>query len=147
VQRQKQPNADPAEIGYVVDLAAMSHALDTLLKQPLHARLRFLFDLYDVDGDGFLSNDELKAIMDAFLELFRTKTKKKKEEQEEETYLKAVSLFLSAALKMGSNSAEFHLSFNEFLLAVLSQSVFVEYFERIWTITTHGVTYTSKSSI
>jgi Ca2+-binding EF-hand superfamily protein len=154
-QRQKQNVHDPNEIGFVVDLAAMCHVLDALMKQALHSRLRFIFDLFDLDGDGFLDNSELKAIMDAFLEMFQ-KSKPSiagnsgLNEKEEEGYLRAVSSFLSAALKMGSaksNNTEligsiskipasenYLLSYNEFLLAVLSQSVFVEYFERTWTI-------------
>ncbi|KAJ3256482.1 hypothetical protein HK103_005480 [Boothiomyces macroporosus] len=140
VQRQKRPGIDINDIGFIVDLAAMVHVLDALMKQPLHTRLRFVFDLYDLDGDGYLDNVELKAIMDSFLEMFQKS--KKVDEREEETYLRAVSSFLSAALKMGNNKQEagkdaksaFLLSFNEFLLAVLSQSVFVEYFERTWSI-------------
>ncbi|KAJ3320070.1 hypothetical protein HDV06_005720 [Boothiomyces sp. JEL0866] len=155
VQRQKRPGADINDIGFIVDLAAMVHVLDALMKQPLHTRLRFMFDLYDLDGDGYLDNVELKAIMDSFLEMFQKS--KKVDEREEETYLRAVSSFLSAALKMGNNKQEtgkdikssFLLSFNEFLLAVLSQSVFVEYFERTWSISqTLGrvkVVWTSKS--
>lgn len=139
VQRQKRTSVDPSSIGYIVDLAALVHVLDAVMKQALHSRLRFIFDLYDLNGDGYLNNAELKAIMDAFLEMFqksRRENEKKAagEEQEEENYLRAVSSFLSAALKMGSaTSSEYLLSFNEFLLAVLSQSVFVEYFERQWT--------------
>jgi hypothetical protein len=160
VQRQKRGGGaavDPHSIGFVVDLAAMAHVLDALMKQALHSRLRFIFDLYDLNGDGFLDNIELKAIMDAFLEMFQ------KSGKEEENYLRAVSSFLSAALKMGgskgggggtlavpssnavavpastttssvSSEQDYSLSFNEFLLAVLSQSVFVEFFERTWMI-------------
>ena len=160
VQRQKRggggANVDPHSIGFIVDLAAMAHVLDALMKQALHSRLRFIFDLYDLNGDGYLDNIELKAIMDAFLEMFQ------KSGKEEENYLRAVSSFLSAALKMGgtkgggggvggaatsaaapttaataasiSSEQEYSLSFNEFLLAVLSQSVFVEFFERTWMI-------------
>ncbi|KAI8900293.1 rab-GTPase-TBC domain-containing protein [Globomyces pollinis-pini] len=157
VQRQKRTNVDPNEIGYMVDLAATVHALDAIMKQALHSRLRFFFDLYDLDGDGYMNEIELKAIMDSLLELFQ-KSKSgngkphTKDEIEEETYLRAVSSFLSAALKMGNNKqgpssnggeltdnkpshSTFLLSFNEFLLAVLSQSVFVEYFERTWIVT------------
>ena len=90
--------------------------------------------------------------MDAFLEMFQkssgasnngnipTEKRKVGDVQEEEDYLRAVSSFLSAALKMGGakspngSNESYSLSFNEFLLAVLSQSVFVEYFERTWTI-------------
>ncbi|KAJ3269462.1 TBC1 domain member 8B [Terramyces sp. JEL0728] len=155
VQRQKRVGADVNDIGFIVDLAAMVHVLDALMKQPLHTRLRFMFDLYDLDGDGYLDNVELKAIMDSFLEMFQKS--KKVDEREEETYLRAVSSFLSAALKMGNNKHEagkdnkssFLLSFNEFLLAVLSQSVFVEYFERTWSIGQNlgrvKVVWTSKS--
>jgi hypothetical protein len=91
--------------------------------------------------------------MYAFLEMFQKSSgasdhvppslaekRKVSDVQEEENYLRAVSSFLSAALKMGGpkssngSNEEYSLSFNEFLLAVLSQSVFVEYFERTWTI-------------
>jgi len=150
VQRQKRAKADAGSIGYIVDLAALVHVLDAVMKQALHSRLRFIFDLYDLNGDGYLNNLELKAIMDAFLEMFqKSKSENRKkivgEEQEEENYLRAVSSFLSAALKMGSSGSsgsgpsspsEYLLSFNEFLLAVLSQSVFVEYFERQWSCKT-----------
>lgn len=128
----------------------MIHALDTIMKQPLHTRLRFLFDLHDLDGDAHLNNTELKAVMDSFLEMFqRSHDGSRHAEQHEEAYLKAVSSFLTAALQMGNGkhsepqdvekkkdrqSGDFKLSFNEFLLAVLSQSVFVEYFERKWTV-------------
>jgi Ca2+-binding EF-hand superfamily protein len=169
-QRQKKiPN--PA---FIVDLAAMIQALDTIMKQPLHTRLRFLFDLHDIDGDSFLNNNELKQAMDSLLEMFQKSHQgnRHQAEKEEETYLKAVSSFLSAALQMGNNKTseynskppqsiteesinlvdldstlsdkikpskkivedEYRLSFNEFLLAILSQSVFVEYFERKWTL-------------
>jgi hypothetical protein len=161
------------DAGYIVDLAAMTHALDTIMKQPLHTRLRFLFDLHDIDGDTFLNKNELKQAMDSLLEMFQKSkdTDRAKAEQEEENYLKAVSSFLTAALQMGNSKAGdaayskaqsaanesdefdltstvakplkakqvspegvFRLSFNEFLLAILSQSVFVEYFERKWDV-------------
>ena len=144
VQRQKRgASTDPSSIGFIVDLAALVHVLDALMKQALHSRLRFIFDLYDLDGDGYLDNEELKAIMDAFLEMFQKSRDlekgQQKDEQEEENYLRAVSSFLSAALKMGSSKpsdtkSEYFLSFNEFLLAFLSQTAFVEYFERTWII-------------
>ncbi|KAJ3357677.1 hypothetical protein HDU83_004832 [Entophlyctis luteolus] len=166
---------------YVVDLASIVHTLDIMLKKSLNARLRFLFDLHDLDGDGFLNQNELKAIMDSLLEMFETG--KDETFDSNEVYMKAVSSFLNSALKLGSeklgrepNSAierspdgeklfarslsahsdsfspspvsylgdhsrntsssvqqkqKMRLSFNEFLLAVLSQSVFVEFFERV----------------
>lgn len=145
VQRQKREIKDVDEVGFVVDLAAIAHVLDAIMKQPLHGRLRFIFDLYDLNGDGFLDDVELKAIMDSFLEMFQKSHGQEergvKDEREEEGYLRGVSSFLSAALKMGNskNSGSikgqpYLLSFNEFLLAVLSQSVFVDYFERTWMI-------------
>jgi hypothetical protein len=144
VQKQKAAsNISTSEIGYFVDLTALTHVLDALTKQPLNSRLRFIFDLYDIDGDGNLNNAELKALMDAFLEMFQhSRNARSMEQKDEEKYLRAVSSFLSASLKMGSNNEQqpssFRLSFNEFLLAVLSQSVFVEYFERKWTISQQG---------
>ncbi|KAL2911819.1 hypothetical protein HK105_208669 [Polyrhizophydium stewartii] len=242
------PGGDATDPGFVVDLAAMVHVLDAVMKQPLHSRLRFLFDLHDLDGDGVLSKIELKAVMDSFLEMLETSRqagtasggggsgdgtadgspgRSARKHEEEETYLRAVSSFLNAALQMGNNKgdsasgssigagvggsgtggslapasggmkrsasalpttgngamgddadlggdlggagagaggssavsrggrtlsrtqtstarsgkkrdaeqdAAFRLSFNEFLLAVLSQSIFVQYFERVWTI-------------
>ena len=211
----------PEQLKFVVDLAAMVHVLDAVMKQPLHSRLRFLFDLHDLDGDGFLNKVELKAVMDSFLEMFEKSrdtsnrvtsdarnTQVKSED--EEKYLRAVSSFLSAALQMGKSKdasnlgpaikknisttslssfasgmgnttakaakaiedgdlggittiaedpvdsvarisvitsqhnsrptkrkdddSAFSLSFNEFLLAVLSQSIFVQYFERTWSV-------------
>jgi Ca2+-binding EF-hand superfamily protein len=112
-----------------IDLATIVHTLDVLMKQPLPLRLRFIFNLYDVDGDGFLSKSELKSIMDAFLDIF-TGAKY----VNEEVFLKATSNFLQAALNMGSSGDTFSLNFNEFLLALLSQTCFVEYYERIWTL-------------
>ncbi|KAI8916136.1 rab-GTPase-TBC domain-containing protein [Gorgonomyces haynaldii] len=135
-QRKRLP--DP---GFIVDLAAMAQALDTLMKQPLHTRLRFLFDLHDLDGDTFLSKQELKALMDSLLEMFQKSSQGSKThaEHEEESYLKAVSSFLTAALQMGdSKDKDIKLGFNEFLLAILSQSVFVEYFERKWSLKKDG---------
>ena len=153
-QRQKKDIAEP---GFIVDLASMIHTLDTLMKQPLHARLRFLFDLHDLDGDTFLSKTELKAVMDSLLEIFQKSNhsqNRAQAEHEEEKYFKAVSSFLAAALQMGNSKSDtpkgkpddkrkphdlpFLLSFNEFLLAILSQSVFVEYFERKWILKKQG---------
>lgn len=171
IQKQKKV-VDP---GFTVDLAALVHALDTIMKQQLHTRLRFLFDLHDMDGDGFLSNNELKQAMDSLLEIFQksNQTDPVQAEHDEEVYLKAVSSFLAAALQMGNIKANdigisgrnedgefdltagqrnpgksakskiievdtYRLSFNEFLLAILSQSVFVEYFERKWNLGRQG---------
>ncbi|KAJ3065007.1 hypothetical protein HDU98_011596 [Podochytrium sp. JEL0797] len=189
-----EPKKD-RELTYVVDLASIVHMLDIMLKQPLNTRLRFLFDLHDLDGDGFLDKNELKAVMDSLLDMFGS--------GDDEEYMRAVSSFLNSALKLGGNkgggndgggtrklppvtmeqgedfgglksaplldtrvpplvkqtsvqilgdhssnsshsrnssgaagavagsSPEFRLSFNEFLLAVLSQSVFVQFFERV----------------
>ncbi len=136
MQRQKRDSA-----GFIVDLASMAHALDSLMRQPLHSRLRFLFDLHDLDGDSFLKRSELKAIMDSLLEMFQSKPNTRQEHNEEQ-FLYAVSSFLSASLKMAKKRDDmetteddgYRLSFNEFLLAILSQSVFVEYFERQWKI-------------
>ena len=170
-------------IGFNVDLTAMVHVLDTIMKQSLQSRLRFLYDLHDLDGDGFLSKAELKSVMDSLLEMFEKArqtqdSKQKRQADNEELYLSAVSSFLGSALKLGTSkdptsvqpgmrrsfsqqmsggptktphkSAKgmgtltedqeteteeaFYLGFNEFLLAILSQSVFVEFFERNWSL-------------
>jgi hypothetical protein len=209
------------DIGFNVDVTAMVHVLDTIMKQPLQARLRFFFDLHDLDGDSALSRDELKSAMDSLLEMFEKSRQLNdisdtrssagsKQNENEELYLAAVSSFLASALKLGKEATSgaagqmrrtsstsfntpnnrgsktsrplpktglaiesplaeeegeldeitaetgqldlssskavspvvavikdedlFRLGFNEFLLAVLSQSVFVEFFERIWTL-------------
>ena len=211
-----EPGKLQNDIGFNVDLTAMVHVLDTIMKQPLQSRLRLLFDLHDMDGDGYLSKEELKSVMDSLLEMFEKARQvssttqgpeaKPRQTENEELYLAAVSSFLASALKLGKETSggatgsirrsgstsfsqnnlgqthmrgqlsqkaargmemaveeeeesgdmssfspsatdadrvdsfrpreedSFKLSFNEFLLAVLSQSVFVEYFERIWTV-------------
>lgn len=126
-------NLNTREDEFIVDLAALIHSLDFHLKQPLHTRLRFLFDLFDLNGDGFLSDDDLKQVMDTFLDIFSSPTTKGG--IVEEGYLRAVSGFMTAALGMGkSEGVGYRLAFNEFLLAVLSQSCFVQYFETVWVI-------------
>ncbi|KAJ3103972.1 TBC1 domain member 8B [Phlyctochytrium planicorne] len=213
---------------YVVDLATIVHTLDIIMKQPLHGRVRFLFDLHDVDGDGFLSRDELKTLMDSLLELFEMTPQQqvKVTQDETEQFMRSVTSFVSSALKLGENKGaqnlspsdhgdiggttgsgirksftvsyglssnaernspsperspsklypesaltrrqsrslsfgastapaftdthtedpqeishaaadpqSYRLSFNEFLLAMLSQTSFVQYFERIWSLT------------
>lgn len=158
---------------YVVDLATIVQVLDVILKQPLNARMRFMFDMHDLDGDGFLSSSELSSAMASFLEIFENEHRDSKRSMrslsdgaENDQYLKAVSSFLNSALKLGSNKGvqverddtvpagslnllgrnsrsskasgqqdmNVKLSFNEFLMAVLSQAVFVEYFERVWSL-------------
>lgn len=124
---QHRKNSDTKDM-FIVDLAALCFTLDTFMKQPLHTRLRFMFDLHDLDGDGLLDELELKAFMDSLLDIFQSSSGAGKEEEQ---YLKAVSSFMGASLQMGAkNQNNFKLSYNEFLLSILSQSVFVEYFER-----------------
>ncbi|KAJ3389031.1 TBC1 domain member 9, partial [Lobulomyces angularis] len=115
--RLKRGGADPNFVkdSYIVDLATVINILDIILKQPLNSRLRFLFDIHDVDGDGFLNKRELKSVMDSLLEMFEQarhldsniKPKNIKTlnlaTENEELYLKAVSSFLSTALKLGSS--------------------------------------------
>ncbi|KAJ3128543.1 TBC1 domain member 9 [Nowakowskiella sp. JEL0407] len=131
---------------YTVDLATIVHVLDIIMKQPLQSRMRFLFDVHDLDGDGFLSKSELKAVMDSLLEMFeRAKqdgfgklgvtnssngnaangetsmdsnsersgntesnvgtSSSSKPLEDDELYLRAVSAFLNTALKLGNNKA------------------------------------------
>ncbi|KAJ3330223.1 hypothetical protein HDU76_006176 [Blyttiomyces sp. JEL0837] len=91
----------------IVDLATIVHVLDIMMKQPLHSRLRFLFDIHDLDGDGFLSKSELKAVMDSLLEMFDKSSKGQGEgrvkAEDDEVYMRAVSSFLNTALKLGNN--------------------------------------------
>lgn len=167
----------------MVDLGDITMILDTLYKQPLQVKLRLLFDLHDIDGDGILNKYELKALMDSLLEIFdKIKEKVAGCAKEEELYLRAVSAFLGIALKSGKSGEQdekvgktrgasaqvvddrgrsrgpsanllneekstrsrhksttsgddtYRLGFHEFLLSIMSQSVFVEYFERIWSV-------------
>ncbi|KAI9360414.1 rab-GTPase-TBC domain-containing protein [Zopfochytrium polystomum] len=103
----------------VVDLAIVVHVLDIMMKQPLHSRLRFLFDLHDTDGDGFLCKSELKAVMDSLLEMFQKPGGSMLQSQidgshspwrseDDEVYMRAVSSFLNSALKLGNNKAQHH---------------------------------------
>jgi hypothetical protein len=182
-RRKAEKDSKTSNIGFNVDLAAMAHILDIIMKQPLQARLRLLFDLHDIDGDGFLNREELKSVMDSLLSMFDKSRQSNvsgtsnvlQQGENEELYLSAISSFLASSLKLGkddnasnrlkASSADgqknnqnaleydredisvqaktpsspvkddetFKLGFNEFLLAVLSQSIFVEFFERILT--------------
>ncbi|KAJ3283578.1 hypothetical protein HK104_010324 [Borealophlyctis nickersoniae] len=114
----RSPNEGESGTTYVVDLATIVHVLDIVMKQPLHSRLRFLFDLHDLDGDGFLNKGELKAVMDSLLEMFERTRREEGEPkmpdtpsgrgggEDEELYLKAVSSFLNTALKLGNNKGQ-----------------------------------------
>jgi hypothetical protein len=195
---------------FTVDLATLGHYLDTIMVQPLNARLRFLFDIHDANGDGSLSELELKAVMDTLLGgLFD------RDPAKGESYLMAISNFVNSAYQFGTSTAAsygatpsvssgrggesgpapdptrlpappmlgrarsfsvtpsttnsaaasvnprasldvpggrggnsnsngngngsghpgYRLSFNEFLLAMLSQPVFVHFFEGTWALT------------
>ncbi|KAJ1561867.1 hypothetical protein HK405_002346 [Cladochytrium tenue] len=99
----------------VVDLAIVVHILDIIMKQPLHSRLRFLFDLHDLDGDGFLSKAELKSCVDTLLEMFQrpgggrsaaaASLRAGRDDEDDEAYMRAVSMFLSSSLKLGHGKA------------------------------------------
>jgi hypothetical protein len=182
-RRKAEKDSKTSNIGFNVDLAAMAHILDIVMKQPLQARLRLLFDLHDIDGDGFLNREELKSVMDSLLSMFDTSRQAdasgtsnvRQQDENDELYLSAISSFLASSLKLGKDDSPsnrlkasvadsqndkqnaleydreditlrnktpslpgkedeiFKLGFNEFLLAVLSQSMFVEFFERILT--------------
>ncbi|KAI8833549.1 rab-GTPase-TBC domain-containing protein [Chytridium lagenaria] len=99
---------------YVVDLATIVHSLDIIMKQPLHARVRFIFDLHDLDGDGFLSREELKSLMDSLLEIFEMTPSKhhlsKASHDESEQFLRSVTSFVSTALKIGESKGNITLS-------------------------------------
>jgi hypothetical protein len=197
-RRKAEKNSKMSNIGFNVDLAAMAHILDIVMKQPLQARLRLLFDLHDIDGDGLLNREELKSVMDSLLSMFDkigdVTSNGRRQGEKEELYFSAISSFLASSLKLGKDDSSsnnprslgadiqkdkqnpleedggdimiqtkskatssfkeeenFKLGFNEFLLAVLSQSIFVEFFERILTYSeqTSGdvlITGSSKTS-
>ncbi|KAI9095959.1 rab-GTPase-TBC domain-containing protein [Phlyctochytrium arcticum] len=118
-ENQEASNRAPDRSNYIVDLATMVHILDIIMKQPLHSRLRFLFDIHDLDGDGFLNKGELKAVMDSLLEMFERLRQEPSNQhptgerrEEEELYLGAVSSFLNTALKLGNNRGETGSSLN-----------------------------------
>ncbi|KAJ1562253.1 hypothetical protein HK096_000513, partial [Nowakowskiella sp. JEL0078] len=132
-------SSNSSSTSYTVDLATIVHVLDIIMKQPLQSRMRFLFDVHDLDGDGFLNKSELKAVMDSLLEMFERarldgfgrlgttskvsnnssnsddqglsdiqsddgdSMKSGKPLEDEELYLRAVSSFLTTALKLGNN--------------------------------------------
>ena len=196
--RKAKKDTKTSNIGFNVDLAAMAHILEIIMKQPLQSRLRLLFDLHDIDGDGSLNREELKSVMDSLLSMFEKSRqlddpelmKVHQQGENEELYLSAISSFLASALKLGKGDTishrvktlsedkqnpleddedialqpknennllntkgeeTFKLGFNEFLLAVLSQSIFVDFFERILTYSVKAsgdvlITRTSQTS-
>jgi hypothetical protein len=116
---------------YMVDLASIVHILDIMLKQALHSRLRFLFELHDIDGDGFLNKSELKAVMDSLMEIFETNTSDPEGKgrsnannklEDTEAYMKALSSFMSTALKMGNNKGVQSLTNGTDLLSLSTSS-------------------------
>ncbi|KAI8803402.1 rab-GTPase-TBC domain-containing protein [Cladochytrium replicatum] len=122
-----EENESKSGRGGMVDLATIVQVLDIIMKQPLQSRLRFLFDLHDLDADGFLNKTELKAAMDTLLEIFERARadgfgklgttakaadtpvlgdlgpKKPAQMEDEELYFRAVSSFLNTALRLGNN--------------------------------------------
>ncbi|RKP03296.1 hypothetical protein CXG81DRAFT_24070 [Caulochytrium protostelioides] len=192
----------------IVDLSTMVHLMDLIMKQNMNARIRFFFDLHDVDGDGVLDGRELKSVMDSLLELFEHGAALG-QATESDPYHRSISQFLATALTMGSGGhpagrpsdretatagtttaqttpssqqnagflhprsvstsesrpygtlggggggagamngghspgghghgasglARFALDFNGFLLAMLSQTRFVQFFDSVWTLT------------
>ena len=48
----------------VVDFAAVVRMLDILAKQGEQRRLQFLFELHDLDRDGYLNNNEMTDLME-----------------------------------------------------------------------------------
>ena len=159
--KQSSKAANPLTIDakeFILDLGNLAQTLDLIMKQPLQTKLRYLFDLHDLDGDGMLNKDELKAVMDSLMEILEgLKESGTAGLQDDESYLRAISTFLTTALKSGkgetmvyqtveevrkarsratsvSTEDTFRLGFNEFLLSTLSQSVFVDLFERVWKL-------------
>ncbi|KAJ3185979.1 TBC1 domain member 8B [Gaertneriomyces sp. JEL0708] len=114
IESQRKDSQDAPVSSYIVDLATMVHILDIIMKQALHSRLRFFFDIHDLDGDGFLNKAELKAVMDSLLEMFESLRQNpdtspdgiKAGAPDEELYLSAVSSFLNTALKLGNNKGD-----------------------------------------
>ena len=75
----------------------MVGVLSTICKGTASEKLRFFFDLHDIDGDGFLSQDELTSVMDSLLWLFEGA-------EDEEACYSAISAFVQAAYRSNSGS-------------------------------------------
>jgi len=50
----------------LVDFAAVVRMLDILAKQGEQRRLQFLFELHDLDRDGYLNNNEMTDLMEKY---------------------------------------------------------------------------------
>lgn len=83
-----------------VDATAAVGLLDCTTRQPLNAKLRLLFDLFDVDADGFLSREDLAVIMEALLSIAARAGAA--DHEEEDKVMRATTGFLHAALRAGS---------------------------------------------
>ena len=82
-----------------IDFSAVVGVLSTICKGTASEKLRFFFDLHDIDGDGLLSRDELTSVMDSLLWLFEGA-------EDEEACYSAISAFVQAAYRSNSGSTE-----------------------------------------
>ena len=80
-----------------IDFSAVVGVLSTICKGTASEKLRFFFDLHDIDGDGLLSRDELTSVMDSLLWLFEGA-------EDEEACYSAISAFVQAAYRSNSGS-------------------------------------------
>ena len=123
-------------------LASVVKALDIFCKKNAKTRLQLLFAIHDDDRDGQLNAEEMRQIMDSFLCLLSGHAD---DHTQEEAYFQAVASFMNAAFKWQSSSTStttgvvayssadsadvaLSLSFNDFILAVLSQPAFANFF-------------------
>jgi len=53
-----------------IDLAGMIRIFEIIMIKSVNTKLEFLFDLHDIDGDGFLNEYEINDLMDTLFHIF-----------------------------------------------------------------------------
>lgn len=147
--------------GHAPDPGTTIRLLDTILKQPLNAKLRLFFELHDEDGDGVLNRAELGGLMESLLAIAARV-------EDEERLMRASAGFLHAALRTGASSEQANepsagpagtgdfasltrsgsgsgstlsaaedaiaLELGEFTLAMMGQAGLTDYFGKVWKV-------------
>ncbi|KAI9002153.1 rab-GTPase-TBC domain-containing protein [Hyaloraphidium curvatum] len=80
--------------------AAVVGMLDIVLRGAAKERLRLLFDLHDLDGDGYLDRRDLRDLMEALLAV-AARSGDDGDGDAEDGYMRATSGFLHAAIRAG----------------------------------------------
>jgi hypothetical protein len=92
----------PGSAARPVDANATVTLLDTILRQPSNSKLRLLFDLFDLDANGFLTRDDLAALMETLLAI--SVRCGATDHNEEDRFMRATAGFLHAAIRVGTRT-------------------------------------------